>query len=244
MRRLKLFFELDFLFVVLSIFIWTMVVFIVIIDNIGNESIELNNYIHSIIGGIKPIGQLDLMGSIRYFAITIVPIIYNINIFIKKRNFRFYMEIYRLSSYRKWWNQVLCSVILNSLVYYVVGLIISMVTGALISDEIKTIKLGELLLFPVFIIFASLICITLSVRFETTSIYLVLILVLGISCVAGSKSDIFNPWLLGCYGMINQCNDNKILFMWLGLETLICILLGYWGAIFFKHQNKKGVSKL
>ena len=244
MKRLKLVFEINHLFVALSVFVWAMVVFIVIIENNGSESIELNCFIHNIIGGVKPIGQLDLMGSIRYTAITVVPIIYNMNKFIKKINFRFYMEIYRLCSYRKWWNQVVFSVILNSLAYYVIGLVISLVTGILISDEIQTIKILEWLLLPIYIIFASLICVVLSIRFKTTSIYLALVLVLGISCVVGSRSQGFNPWLLGCYGMINQCNDNKSLFLWISLQILICILLGYWGVVFLKHQNNKGVQKL
>lgn len=162
-------------------------------------------------GGVSPLGALDLMGLFRWFAGVFPAVVFSLLYFHKERTGRLLYVLPRLSSWGRWWRRTMGTILVWCYLYAWCGLLILSAGYWLFPSPVAVEATGMLQALPflLFVYPAGLAMTSISTAVvgilanQTASVFF-FVLVFGLTAVIGSRLTVFSPVLPGCFAMLNQ----------------------------------------
>lgn len=185
-------------------------------------------------GGVAPVGSLDLMGLFRWFGALFPCMVINLLYFYRERTARLTYVLPRLCSLGLWWRRLLRTMTVWCYAYAWSGLLILSVGYWLFPSECPG-KFGDilqpffylLLAYPAGLAVMSISVAIIGMVLNQKVGMFFFVLVYGLSAVVGSRLTSFSLILPGCYAMYNQVDSLPY-----GKWGVFLIMLAVLGAFF------------
>lgn len=195
----------------LSIVFWLMIGLTAIIES---ESRLLSDVLLIGFGGVKPIGQIHLLGLFRWLG-SLLPYVTITLIGFRRSMTHIVYTLPRIGKAGTWWRQKVIALSVWSILYFIIGLLVVVLLCVISQIKLDALPTG-ILLYPVMLLVSGMILCSISLFFSQMATISIFVAVWGITAVLGNKADRFLPILYGCFGMalqVNRTTDFIIVFI-------------------------------
>lgn len=215
--RYRIFAMLPYLAV--SLVIWPLCIF----SAKDASQISFYDLFLNAMGGVEHSGILDLFGLLRFFGSFFAGIFLGMAATTTATERMSYLIIVREKNFFSWWQKLLSSMLLWSLMYSAVGLIIC----AVFSDRqsLSTHELLTLAAYPSAMCVSMCLMCLLRFLIGQKRSEAAVIAVLAVSGLAGGKLKHFDIFMFGVYGMAKQLTTVKELAAVLIIDWITVLLV-------------------
>ncbi len=224
--------------VTLFLFVW---IFIGLTAISESETHRLSEILLLAFGGVKPDGQIHVMGLFRWLGSLVPYLTISLSGF-NRRMLNIVYTLPRVGSANVWWRQKLVGICVGSLFYFCIGLFIvgglSLFSGGA-WDKFPI----RIFLYPFLLITCVMVLCLAALFFSQTMIVAIFVIVWGVTSVIGDKANRFIPLLFGCYGMATQVTETMdiILVAIVNIAVIVIIwIIGgklLWVSFDYKNWN-------
>lgn len=166
-------------------------------------------------GGVASIGQLDIMGLVRFVIPVMVYMSVCLSAFWKATNQNFNIIIHRYGSYSKWWKTKAKAVFFSGILYALIGISINMIISYL-HINIIDFNLKLIFIYTSFLIFSTVLTMYISLICNQTLTFVLWLVLFVFSAILANGSNQFHLFYFGAYGMYEQVGSaNKFLIVFL-----------------------------
>ena len=173
----------------------------------GHVFSNINDFLIFHFGGVKieaTVNHFNMMAFIRWTIAVLPPIIISLIYVERECSVYCVYTIMRYGSLNKWWRDRFCVVLVNQYIYLLMGMGLA---AAIHFNAITKINISSfffiILLFPLFTLIITLICITLFLIIKSQKAAIATCLILtGFITTLGLLNTNANKYSFGCFGML------------------------------------------